>query len=753
MRYLHSSRLRRTGLLVTGLLLIAGQSSALPTRDELLPLTNSHASDLVAQGSPGVPLAPTVPATNPVTPNEPQAGEDLEEVTVTATRSPRRLFDVPTATTVITNSQAKERSQTSLAELFKGETGVYVRATNPSADSPVIRGVTGRDVLLLVDGFRLSHAFMRPNVQYEGMVDPYFLEQAEIVRGPGSMLYGSDALGGVTNIVTPSYRADAPTFQLYTQYNSNPAAISNHLRLNAGGEKAGATVGLTYRSFGDATLGNDPNPQVFFPNPGKQVARSGFEYYSANAKVGGELASDQFFTITAQYSQIPNVARQDGIIQGFGPSVAQSERGFAPQSRTFLLAEYRHTFTNTIIDDLRLKVGYQQVQDNRYQRNFNAPRPAFPGYGTGIASANASLENISSDLYGAIAELRSTWGNQKLTYGVEAYFDRVSNARNISNNRTGITADPNGPRYVDGSTLNQYGFFLQDEIIWSEQFTSTLGLRYSFVDINIPFSSVRPGSSGFGRNFEALTASAGLLYRLNRDLNLVFNIGQGFRAPNINDLGNAGERRATDINLPNNNLNAETVFSIDGGFKWSGSNFTGELFAFLSEYPNRISSVSLGTVTNSDGSVSEVFQSQNKERESIWGIEFGSRYRFDPQWSIFATANFVYGSVITGDTLIPPFNGAVGVRYQSSVGTYVEPFIRYASLQNRLTDINLTDPRLNPLGTPGFVILNLRAGIPVTPASTLRVNVDNVLNTTYREHGSSLDGAGTSVSIGLDQTF
>ncbi|WP_218079446.1 TonB-dependent receptor [Anthocerotibacter panamensis] len=676
--------------------------------------------------------------------------ELLPEVTITATRSPERVFDIPTATTVITNSQAKERTQTSFADLFKGETGVFVRATNPSAGSPVVRGVTGRDVLLLVDGFRLSHAFARPNTQYEGLVDPYFFDRVEIVRGPSSVLYGSDALGGISNILTATYKEGDPTFQAHTDYTSNPSSISSHVRLGFGSKSFATTLGLTYRSFGDINLGPDADPRVFFPNPTGRVFNSGYEYYAGNFKSQIELAPRQTFTLTAQYSRIPTVSRQDSIIEGFGSNVPAAERGFAPQSRTFVLGAYQAGFENSWLDALSLKVGYQQVEDNRFQRNFSV-RPSFPNFGTGLASANTSLEGNVSNLFGTVLELKSTASGQRFTYGIEAYFDRVNSSRLVRNDQTGTTVDPNGPRYVDGSTLNQYGIFIQDEIDWSDRFHTNLGLRYSVADLNIPFSTVRPLSSGFSRNFQALNGSLGALYRIQPDLNFVLNVGTGFRAPNVNDLGEAGARRASDINIPNNNLGPERVFSVDGGLKTLGSNFSGELIGFWSQYTDRIDSVALGSVT---GSVSQVFQTQNVDSQTIWGIEFGGRYRFSPEWSLYATGTFVYGEFpIAGETTIPPFNGVLGVRYEPAPGVYIEPFVRYAAAQPRLSANDLSDPRINPQGTSGFVLANLRAGLPLTPTTTLRLNVDNIFNATYREHGTTLDGPGTSVSLGADYAF
>ncbi|MBW4699471.1 MAG: TonB-dependent receptor [Aphanocapsa lilacina HA4352-LM1] len=720
---------------------------ALPIASNLPPPASTRAKDLLVQAAGGAPAAQPTAA----------PGDDndlLPTVTVTATRRREPAFDVPTATTVLTRAQTLERTQTDLADLMRGETGVFVRATNPSAGSPVIRGATGRDVLLLVDGFRLSHAFARPNVQYQGYVDPFFLEQLEIVRGPVSTLYGSDAMGGATNVITPSFKVGESAFRLHTDYNANPAGSSTYFQYQGGSARAWAMVGLTYRSFGDLAVGSSPDLQVIFPNPTARIGRSGYEYYGANVKGEVRLADNQFFTFTTQYSRIPTVQRQDGIIQGYGENVASSERGFSPQGRTFVLGEYRAVFADTWLDEVRVRLGYQQIQDDRFQRNFARPRPSFPDYGSGTPSPDTTLESNFSDLIGTSAVIKSTWGNNVFTYGAEAYFDRVGSTRSLRNDSTGAIPDPNGPRYVDGSTFNQYGLFMQDEIDWSAQFKTLLGLRYSLIDVSVPFSALRPNSSGFGRRFEALTANAGFLYRFVPDLQFVLNLGTGFRAPNINDLGNAGERRASDINIPNSSLSPEQVFSIDGGLRWAGSDFKGEVIGFWSRYTDRITSQSVGTVVNSDGSTSEVFQSVNRDNETIWGIELGGRYRLGDVWSLFATGTFTYAEApLVGETVIPPFNGMLGVRFQPTPGTYIEPYLRYATYQGRLSENNLTDPRINPNGTPGFVVPNLRAGFPLNSATTLRVNINNVLNTNYREHGTTLDAPGFGVNVGIDALF
>ncbi|WP_230844088.1 TonB-dependent receptor [Gloeobacter morelensis] len=210
------------------------------------------------------------------------------------------------------------------------------------------------------------------------------------------------------------------------------------------------------------------------------------------------------------------------------------------------------------------------------------------------------------------------------------------------------------------------------------------------------------------------------------------------------------------FNSPNPNLRPEQVFSIDTGFKFRTGTFTGELFGFWSKYSDRILTVLTG---NTVGGLAERRQ-ENAASQIIGGIEFGGQWRVIPELALLGTATWTQGDTTlnTGDVVpadrIPPFNGIVGVRYESPAGKfYVEPLLRYAGAQNRLAPNNRTDNRINPNGTPGFFVFDVRAGMLVSESLWLRLVAQNLTNNNYREHGSSLDGLGTNIFFNVDYRY
>ncbi len=139
----------------------------------------------------------------------------LEEIQVTAGREEESTFEVSTGVTVVGPKEVERRAPEVLPDLLRGEEGVYVQQTTPGQGSPIIRGLVGSSVLHLVDGMRLNNAFFRnaPN-QYLALVDAYNVERIEVVRGPASTLYGSDAMGGVVQVITPIPRFEGVEWQL-----------------------------------------------------------------------------------------------------------------------------------------------------------------------------------------------------------------------------------------------------------------------------------------------------------------------------------------------------------------------------------------------------------------------------------------------------------------------------------------------------------------------------------------------------------
>ena len=284
------------------------------------------------------------------------------------------------------------------------------------------------------------------------------------------------------------------------------------------------------------------------------------------------------------------------------------------------------------------------------------------------------------------------------------------------------------------------------------RFDLNYGLRYSRFDIEIPTDGITPG---FSLTPDDLTGNVGFAFELNDDVRLVANLGRGFRAPNIFDLGVFGVRPGNRFSTPNPDLKPEYVTSLDGGVKFGGERFSGEVIAFRSSYRDKITSVLTGNVI---GGALEV-QNQNVARLDLWGVEAGARYRMpSPDLELYATATFTRGEEDT-DTgtmpadRIPPLYGKLGARWQIRESLGVEAYGFYATRQDRLSSRDLVDPRVNPQGTSGWGTLNARVSWRASEHFNLSLRAENLGDKHYREHGSGLDEPGRNFILTADYSF
>ena len=268
----------------------------------------------------------------------------------------------------------------------------------------------------------------------------------------------------------------------------------------------------------------------------------------------------------------------------------------------------------------------------------------------------------------------------------------------------------------------------------------------------MPVSGSVPGVS---LKPDDLTGNVGMAFELTDDVRLVANLGRGFRAPNIFDLGVFGPRPGNRFSAPNPNLKPEYITSIDAGIKLGGGRFSGEFIAFRSRYRDKITSVLTG---NRVGTALEV-QNRNVARLDLWGIEAGARYRMpSPDVELYATATYTRGDEdatigsMPADR-IPPLFGKLGARWQISSAFNLEAYGLFATAQDRLSSRDGIDPRINPNGTAGWGALNARIAWRASKHLDLALRVENLGDKRYREHGSGLDEPGRNVILTADYRF
>ena len=659
----------------------------------------------------------------------------MESVVVTATRKEESVFDVAEAVSVVDPEAIERIAPDVLAEMMRGLPGAYFQQTTPGQGIPIIRGLKGSEVLHLVDGMRLNNAFFRnaPN-QYLGLVDAFATARMEVVRGSAPSLYGADAMGGVLQILTREPVLDGSNRshegRLYGSYDSVTSSLVGRAELAVGNADSVLSGGVTWRDYGNRETGG-----------GETVRPSGYDVRAADLKWRQAIGEDAELMLSAQYLEQPESPRVDELVPGYGQDEPSSEQyWFRPNRREFLHARYRLESDASWFARFEAHLARQVITDDRRTQDFGSP----------VITDEAS----ESTLDGLTLQFNSPWGTggNELVWGFEAYRDDVSSSRLRRDSGTGLETPARG-RYPDGSSMDSLAAYLSNRWHFG-RLTLDAGLRYSTFDIRLPaageIDTVRLEP-------DDLTGDVHLAWELGDGLRLLANVGRGFRPPNIFDLGTLGSRPGNRFNIPNPDLEPESVWSYDLGIKFARGGWEAEVFAWYADYRDKISSRFTGASTP-DGRL--IVQSDNLNEARLYGLESGLRYFAAEDWEFYAVLNYTRGeetepdgSTIPADR-IPPLNGRVGLVWQPDDRVRVEPYLDFADRQDRLSPRDERDPRIDPTGTAGFGTLNLLlTWQPAESSWRTGLRMQNLGDKAYREHGSGIDAPGRNIGGWVELMF
>lgn len=683
----------------------------------------------------------------------------LEPVQVTAARVPQGASAVPQPLTVLTAEQLAAQTPQVLPERLRGATGAYVQQTGAGQGTVILRGLKGAEVLHLVDGFRLNNAFFRtaPS-QYIALVDPYNVAQLEVLRGPYGTLYGSDAMGGVVQVITPEARFQGAELQTRNQlalsYSTADAGFSKRLSHAVGTEQWSVSGGTTVLDYGDRRVAGpaqsaDGRGGVFLSDTAGPSSYSGRGY---DIKTLWKPSADQQWMFAAQYFELPNLPRYNEVVPGFGaaPAVAVSRYD---NNRAFYHLRYRHQQALAFVDSLELHLGRQLINDDRLDVSLDL--------------RTRSTEGNRSTLDGVTAQASSRIGEaHRLSYGLEFYRDRVRSNKQVQvDGGALIFSSPTSPnsvkaRFPDNAHSSSFGVYLRDA--WQPTARSSVdaGLRYSVSKTTL---AVADRVSGGVVASDDLSGAFGGLYRLTPTLSATANFGRAFRAPNINDLAQTGRRSGSPprITTRNTELRPETVTSGDLGLKWFAKGLQAEVSLFYADYRGRITtlptgrSIAPGTEGCPSGTTACVeVQNLNIAKARYSGVESGLRYAHSSVLRARATLNYVYAEqdivgVTSPGNRTPPLNGELAIEYQALPSVLIEPSVYFNGAQHRLDATDLADNRINPNGTGGFAVLNLRGVWQPNPTWRVQLTGENLLDQHYREHGSGIDGKGRGATLSI----
>jgi outer membrane receptor protein involved in Fe transport len=648
-----------------------------------------------------------------------------EAVTVTAQRDERRAFDVPASVSTMEADELSREALRSTPETLQGVTGVFVQKTNHGGGSPFVRGLTGNQVLLMVDGIRLSNSTFRygPN-QYLNTVAPHSIERVEVVRGAGSTLFGSDAIGGVVNVLSRGPRlAGGPTsVSARALLRGMTSGMDRTVRVEAeaGGARWAVYAGADARWFGDLVAGGKLGTE----------APSAYDERSADTKALLRVASSTVLILAYQHVHQSDVPRYDQVAQR-----GYLRYGFEPQERQLAYARSQTFLFHPWLRRVETTLSLQRAVEGRYRQR----------KGESLEVRERDEVETLGVAVEARSEPRAGW---RATSGLELYHDRVASSAATTDLATGAMEARRG-LFPDGATATSLAAFTLHSLDVG-RLGLTLGARFnSFaIDADDPVVGridVRP---------RALVGTASALFRLTPDQHLVASVNSGFRAPNVSDVGSLGPFDF-GVEVPSPDLRPERSLSFELGHKARMGRLASTVALFstrLEGLIERVESTYQGSPTL-DGD--RVYRKENAGEARLRGVEAEVEVALPLRSALAAAVVYAHGQNLDLDEpmrRIPPLHGRVALHFGPARDASGEIEWLWAAEQDRLASGDRADHRIDPEGTRGWSVLNLRAAWDVGPLR-LRLGVENLFDEAYRTHGSGIDGMGRAAWAAVEAGF
>ncbi|MBK8613492.1 MAG: TonB-dependent receptor [Flavobacteriales bacterium] len=710
----------------------------------------------------------------------------LEEFVSSASRFEEKKRDVPEHIDIIKRRDITFLDQQTTPDLLQNSGTVFVQRSQMGGGSPVIRGFEASRVLLVVDGVRMNNAIYRAGHLQDLMtVDQNALDRIEVISGPGSVVYGSDALGGVIHMMTRKSLFNDTSgvavgggayFRTSTANNEKTASATVELR----GRKLTSLTSITASDFGNLRQGSTRNPfhgdwglkpfvvemengtDAVKPNDDSNVQDpTAYKQLDVLEKLRLRTGENTIHQLNFQISTTNEVPRYDRLseysLDTAGNIVpVQAEWYYGPQKR--MLAAYTlelHRETG-IFTTARITPSYQAIEQSRHSRGFGSSR------------IGHNVEKVTVLGFNADFEKRS--GKHEIRYGLEYYANDVTSEAERENINTGeityrTTRYPNG-----GSTMNTIAAYASHTVEINEKLVISEGLRFSKVDLGSTFNDEEDFqflNGTYTQSNSAFNWRLGLIYMPGRDWRFNVMGSTGFRAPNVDDIGKVFDSTPGTVIVPNTDLKPETTTNFEAGMsKTIDDRFTIEGTGFYTLYNNALT-VGDHTVNGQDsieydGTMSKVTALTNKKEAYIYGAQGQISMAFDEHFTLRSGLTYTYGRIKTDTTDYPldhiaPVYGRTGLEWRAKK-VHAEFYVLYNGYK-RLRDYNLAAGSEDNIqyateyGTPAWYTLNVRASYAFTRNVSLQMGLENLQDTNYRTFASGVSAPGRNFQISLRASF
>ena len=708
----------------------------------------------------------------------------LGQAVVSGTRWNQSSLDQPAMIRSIRTREVILQNPQTAADLLGANGDVFIQKSQQGGGSPMIRGFATNRLLYSIDGIRMNTAIFRGgNIQNVISLDPFTIENTEVLFGPGSVLYGSDAVGGVMAFTTLRPRFSSSdeiktSGKAVVRYASANGEQTAHFSVNAGSRRWAALTSFTTSNYGDLRMGRhgpadylrlwsvsriDSVDRVVANTDPLVQAPTGYEQLNLMQKIRfapGGVHGKLNFDYAFHYSTTTDNPRYDRLIELRNGVPREAEWYYGPQVWMMNSLSIDCAASNRAFDKLRVRLAHQQFEESRVSRRFNS------------INRNIQVEEVTA--WSANFDfMKSFHHGIQLTYGAEGVLNQVVSNAEQENLDTGLRSDA-ASRYPQADWLS-WGFYATGTKKFEHGLTLQAGVRYNTFAIDANFS----GNSEFyplpalttAFQASALTGNLGLVYSANDRRTVSFNLASGFRAPNVDDIGKFFDSAPGIVVVPNPTLKAERAYNAEIGYaQIFGESIKLDFAAYYTLLDDAL--VRRPFALNGQDSIiyldqlSEVQAIQNGALATVYGMQAGIEVKLGRGWNFSTKINWQRGDEELDDGTtsasrhaapwfgltrldyeMGKLNLQLNARYSGGVNPDRMPFEERAKPHLYLSNAD------GELYAPGWYTLNFRALVKLNEFFQVTAGVENITDRRYMPYSSGLVASGRNVVMAVRMNF
>lgn len=702
-----------------------------------------------------------------------------DEIVISATKWQQKTSDLASKINSISPQEVALINPQTAADLLTVSGKVFVQKSQQGGGSPMIRGFATNRLLYTIDGVRMNNAIFRAgNIQNVISLDPFALEETEIIFGPGSVIYGSDAIGAVMSFKTlsPSLSLDEKTLitgNAFSRFSSANEEKTYHTDFNLGYKKWAFVTSISYNDYGDLRMGNNGpdeylrnvyverqnNQDIVISNKDNKIQNpSGYTQTNLMQKVRYKPNEKWNFEYGFHLSETSSYARYDRHLRTRDGNPKYGEWKYGPQKWMMNNFELHKKGNNPFYDHVTLRLTYQKFEESRISRNFNDDK------------RETRTEKV--DAYSTNLDFVKNFNRKsKLFFGTEYVFNDVNSNGVQTNIDTNISQK--GPSRYPDANWSSLGFYASNQYDFSTKWVLQSGLRYNLYSLNATFSTTfypLPFTQTT-INDGALTGSLGLVFKPARDWLLSTNFSTAFRSPNVDDIGKVFDSEPGSVVVPNPDLKAEYAYNTDISIaKTFGDYLKIEVTGFYTNLKNALvrRDYTLNGLTEImyDGELSNVQALQNAATANVYGFQTSFEAELGKGLGISSDFNYQKGEeeLDNGETSASrhaaPWFGTTRVTYNAN--KLKAQFYADYSGSVAFDDLPITekvkefiyaiDENGNPY-SPSWITLNVKTSYRFTENFLISTGVENLEDKRYRPYSSGIVSPGRNFVISLKATI